>query len=534
MAVRISRTSCFLTADEKSRPAGSGPLPRNCHARKTGGLFRLIDAFRCPLNVYSTRHQSPGYYYTNRRMFGVCCGERMIDIDLTIDQLMPDFRNPRIGDAKTRLDALNRIVMLQRSKLVNLALSISERGLSPIERLLVIKDPAFPDHNVVIEGNRRAATLILMTNPRLISSLEAFNATPELNRIQARLSEIASKFARSRVEPIRAVLAVDRAATQYWVQLRHNGEGDGVGVTRWRTVESLRFADPSARLVVVADLLFSEGELSHVEKEMFDDLPWTTFDRFIDSPRLREILCFEVINGVFTPSAPRHRVITALREIAFRVASGEYDSRKQNSVDDRISALMELPNGVLPPRIDGSTGVPEDKGSGEKPSGKRSGGSTKSESGSTGDTKRSRSERPQDRLFRRTDFTIIDTRISQILKELSELPVSSKPNACAVLLRVFLEMSVLHYLNKQGVGTTSKGGQQAELYVLVERTYDKMKMLDDTMAMPEIEALIAARTTGTRMRELHSYVHNRHQFPAPSDLIAAANELSPLLKKIWS
>ncbi|MDO9639700.1 MAG: hypothetical protein Q7J44_14260 [Pseudotabrizicola sp.] len=464
----------------------------------------------------------------------------MIDAVLLIDDLMPDFLNPRIGNAATRLESINRIVSLQGPKLVNLAQSILSNGLSPIDRLLVIKDEKFPEHHVVIEGNRRATAMILLANPRLIETLDAFESSADLKRCKAKLLGLAASFSRSTVEPIKVVLAPNREATRYWVQLRHSGEGDGVGVTRWRVIESARFTDPKSRIVAVADLLFTEGDLSGVEKEMLDELAWSTFDRFIDSPRLREVLCFEVVEGMVITTSPRNRVVNALREIAFRVAKGEFDSRKQNSVEDRLNALAQLPSGVLPPRptversgegdeegLHGSDPVEKDPPAaiGTKPDVTGVLPAVKSTKSTT---------RAKDRLFRRSDFVVTEPRLQDILKELSDLPLSSKPNACAVLLRVFLEMSVLHYLQDAGQGTDGRGGKQAELFVLVERAFKHMKLKDPSLQMPQIESLVAAQTTGLRLRELHSYVHNRHYFPAPADLLAAAGELTPFLRKIWS
>ena len=467
-------------------------------------------------------------------------GLLMIDAELLVDELMPDFLNPRIGNATTRLESIERIVGLQGPKLVNLAQSILTNGLSPIDRMLVVKDEKFPQHYVVIEGNRRATAMILLANPRLIETLGAFDSSADLKRCKVKLLALSGSFSRAIVEPIKVVLAPNREATRYWVQLRHSGEGDGVGVTRWRAIESARFTDPKSRIVAVADLLFTEGDLSGVEKEMLDDLSWTTFDRFIDSPRLRAILCFEVIDGVVVTTSPRNRVINALREIAFRVAKGEFDSRKQNSVQDRIDALALLPSGVLPPRpVAAEPSEREEKRQSDEsdaaPASSAAASAKPEATGAQSTTRPSRSaSRAKDRLFRRSDFVVTDPRLQDILKELSDLPLSSKPNACAVLLRVFLEMSVLHYLQNAGQGTEGKGGQQAELFVLVERAYKHMKQKESGLQMPQIESLVQAKTTGLRMRELHSYVHNRHYFPAPSDLLAAAGELTPFLRKIWS
>ncbi len=168
----------------------------------------------------------------------------MIDIEPKIHDLMPDFHNPRIGNATTKLEAMGRIVSLQGEKLFNLAQDIVNNGLSPIDRLLVIKEAAFPEHFVVVEGNRRATALILLSNPILINSLEVFSTSAAMKRLQTKLRDLSDRFDKASCEPLKVVLAPSRQSTQHWVQLRHSGEADGVGVTRWKYIESQRFADP--------------------------------------------------------------------------------------------------------------------------------------------------------------------------------------------------------------------------------------------------------------------------------------------------
>ncbi len=59
-------------------------------------------------------------------------------IDLKIEQLVLDTDNPRITHADGQRDALQKVVRDQRVKLVRLAQSIVDKGLSPIERLMVL------------------------------------------------------------------------------------------------------------------------------------------------------------------------------------------------------------------------------------------------------------------------------------------------------------------------------------------------------------------------------------------------------------
>ena len=59
-------------------------------------------------------------------------------IELNIGQLELDLENPRIMKAVDQREAMQRIIDDQDIKLANLADSIMEAGLNPMDRLLVI------------------------------------------------------------------------------------------------------------------------------------------------------------------------------------------------------------------------------------------------------------------------------------------------------------------------------------------------------------------------------------------------------------
>src|SRR3546814_16805815 len=93
----------------------------------------------------------------------------MPEIKLKIDDLVLDHDNPRITHAEGQQEALQKIVKDQQTKLVKLAESIVERGLNPMDRLLVLRltqaQPRFMD----LERNRSVAELQLLPNHHVLS-----------------------------------------------------------------------------------------------------------------------------------------------------------------------------------------------------------------------------------------------------------------------------------------------------------------------------------------------------------------------------
>src|ERR1043165_2849176 len=96
----------------------------------------------------------------------------MGELELKVDQLLLDSENPRIGNADSQRDALQKILDDQDQKLFTLAESIVTEGLSPIERLLVLRETQSSNRYIALEGNRRVAALKIIRNPQVLGDLQ--------------------------------------------------------------------------------------------------------------------------------------------------------------------------------------------------------------------------------------------------------------------------------------------------------------------------------------------------------------------------
>jgi hypothetical protein len=91
---------------------------------------------------------------------------------LKIDNLDLDLINPRISKAGDQHEAMQRIIDDQDAKLGNLAESIVDNGLNPMDRLLVMKSESGNGKYTVLEGNRRAVALKILKNPNVLTGLD--------------------------------------------------------------------------------------------------------------------------------------------------------------------------------------------------------------------------------------------------------------------------------------------------------------------------------------------------------------------------
>jgi len=93
-------------------------------------------------------------------------------LELNVDELELDLKNPRFAGLTSQREALEKIVVNQGIKLVNLAEDISLNGLSPAHRMLVMKAPGKKSSSyIALDGNRRLAALRVLSNPSVLDGM---------------------------------------------------------------------------------------------------------------------------------------------------------------------------------------------------------------------------------------------------------------------------------------------------------------------------------------------------------------------------
>jgi hypothetical protein len=131
-----------------------------------------------------------------------------------------------------------------------------------------------------------------------------------------------------------------------------------------------------------------------------------------------------------------------------------------------------------------------------------------------------------------------DNRIDEIYQELRKLKLTDARNAIAVLLRVFLEMSVDHFLENNGgsLKFTPLGGKETHKK-LNKKLLEVVDMLV-SMKVPRNHFAAVIRSLSVPSSPMnidlfHLYVHDRFATPSPQELTAAWNNAQPLFEKIW-
>lgn len=448
----------------------------------------------------------------------------MPEIKLRIDDLVLDHDNPRITHAEGQQEALQKIVKDQKTKLVKLAQSVAARGLNPMDRLLVIRLNQKPEKFISLEGNRRVAVFKLLTNPAAMSGLDMPSPMKQL------LEREAHNFSRSKIEPISCFELGSRQEGDYWLELRHKGENQGVGIVDWTALASQRFRSRSPAIQAL-DLVTERGDLTPDQRSKITDrFPVTTLQRFIEDRKVRQALGLDVKRGKLVTALPAAEVLKPLKRIVLDLATKE---RRVGSLM-KTDQMLDYVNGFgkdTAPNLAAATGT--ERAIDEIPIAefRRA-------------TQRSARRRPdpsnrKEVVPKNCPIHVTDNRIAEIYKELRALKLEDARNAIAVLLRVFLEMSVDHFLEANRVSLKfMPSSATREMWKPLDKKLAEAVDFLVTLGVPKAHFAAITRdlnvaTSPMNIMLFHLYIHDRFATPSPAELTAAWDHAQPLFEKIW-
>lgn len=447
-------------------------------------------------------------------------------IEIKIEELVLDNDNPRITHADGQQQALQKVVKDQKMKLVRLAESIVEHGLSPIDKMMVMEVSAKPRRFIALEGNRRVTALRLLANPAAMTGLDMPNG---MQRAIERLSTI---FERNKVEPIEAFEVPSREDGRYWIELRHNGEDEGRGVVAWKPVVAARFREKGPDIQAL-DMVLEHGGFSEEQaQEIRSGFPLTTLRRLLDSREVLKELGLSVKGKKLLTKLPGDEIIKPLRKMVKDIAEKNVDSRSLNKGERLLEYVQGFKRADRP---DLSKAVGE-----ERPVE----GIKKTEfqrSAAKGASSSRRKITPVNRhqvVPRSCRLNVTDNRIGEIYQELQSLRLEGARNAIAVLLRVFLEMSIDHFLEANGGSLTfQRPGGPEKFKTLDKKLAETVDMLVSMgVSKSDFSSLtrdLTVKSSPMNMDLFHSYVHDRFATPSPPELTAAWDHAQPLFEKIW-
>lgn len=424
------------------------------------------------------------------------------DKTIPVGKLLLDTENPRHEQVDSQRDAIHALIERERQKLVVLADDIKEHGLSPIDRLLVIRKGSSQNF-IVVEGNRRLAAVKLLANPDLAKGTV----------IEAQMKRIAKD---ANVPTAAECALVDsRDDAEHWMILRHRGQMDGAGVVPWNSYAANRFSHkPGTQAYKAVEFLEAVSD-GYPDNEVIQDLSravadkrLTTLGRLVQDPDFRSRIGMVPEDHVITFEYPPEELQAFLEHVLGDLASDVGVSQLKNK-DQRSKYLKGTP------KPDPKKKLPDPKPLGEAPSSKPS----------PKPKPKPKPKKPA-KPFRDLDLSNLESKTQALLKEFRGLDENKLPNATGILVRVIVEFVLDEFIQKKNLKHDKE---------LRKRLGTCLHHLDPNRKDDRFKWLRQGLSDGTSLfavSTLNAYVHNPH-FQADGNTVRAiAANVEPFLQQL--
>lgn len=465
---------------------------------------------------------------------------------LAVASLHLDARNPRLG-RETSSQAPREIIryLFEHDKALEVAKSITLRGYFPNEPLLVIQED---NRYIVVEGNRRLAALKALREPGLLEGSIAH----QVERISRQIANPES------ILKVPVTIAPNRRATDKQIAGRHIGtpvlawraenrasfileklaEGYSNDMLRDELGFTLQDIQSARQTRAIADMARSLSLPDEVKAKIDTPKPrlFSTLERVFDSSEGRDYLRVKTdsehgLVGLTT----KKEFIRGLTKLVTDIALGHQSSRTLNTNEDIEKYFQSWDRKDLPAKKQGSF-VPADVIDGKSIASSSRKPATKQPVKPT--RQLCKTVLPRDLRVRIDNDRLVDIR-----SELIKLKREEFPNAGAVLLRVFFELSITDYLKRTGrlkkiiQELEAKGRKPPyDLPPMKDRVKAIRQVIKGKLTDIEVNRVEKALAYDSRdpftIFELHGFVHSSADFPGERELLQFWKRTEPLLRLI--
>lgn len=444
--------------------------------------------------------------------------------DFKLAELNLDLQNIRTGNQDDQRAALRALIADQGQKLVNLAIDILKMGkLSPGEPLWVTADTDNKGKQIVLEGNRRVASLKLMENPRLADETE----------VSVAFTRLAKDFANNPIRSVEAQVFASRDEAWPWIERRHMGAASGVGLQHWRSLakERARVGVKGAvrRSLLVLDYLDDDtdefGEVGAVIEAKS-----TTVDRVLNNPAMKDVLGVTIDRANQSITFDNGDEIAGrrlLRDLVSEMAKPEFKFSRVRDEGDRVSFIQEFSDRSV--RREGS-GTSEAAGDSAAAPAKAKRGPRLSDP-------------PRPTLAPKNGartFRVDGDRLQRLYKECRNIKLADNENAAALLLRVFIELSSEAFLTEKSIPLPPKTAARGvtdwgEMGVFLrDKIFAVLAVIDTSGRDRKLQKVRVALNPTSQadgsITTLHGYFHNLHMTPGVAMVREAWDTWEPYLR----
>ena len=422
---------------------------------------------------------------------------------LKITNIRLNLQNPRYDPTSSEQEAIGTIVRKQGRKLVRLAADIVEKGMNPMKLMMVTPDSQEGQFKV-IEGNRRLAALKVLCSPELLKGLDL---PPALAKQYKKLQEQGLDTIPDTINC--AVVPEDEAT--HWMIIEHTGENEGVGVIAWNTRAKHRFHDSSPALQAI-DLVEKSPFLDTETRSNLENVAVTNIERVLRTPEARNLIGVDLKDQKLILISPD--AIARLSLLVGDIVRQDIKVKHIMTQEQRVNYAQELASRPLPQAIVGS---PHPSSKQVKVTGVGS-------------------EKRTSLIPKALKLDIPSVRIANIFSELQNLKVEQFTNSCAVLLRVFVEMSIDDFGERHNI--SFKQPKSDKEISLREKLGMVVKFMEENgpstkKQLHGIRTIISNKNHVLSIDTWNAYVHNQYYNPTPSDLKTNWDNIQAFIQQVW-
>ncbi len=450
------------------------------------------------------------------------------NIEVPISDLLLDSENARLLNPGTDQQATAlSLAGDQGEKLIRMARDILTFGTDPLSLPAVIATGDTYKRYKVLEGNRRVLALKALETPSLISAALG----PQLTK---QLETLSSAYAANPRNSIPCILFVDETEARHWIELRHTGQNQGVGLVEWDSDAKDRYEARHSGLRSTTGQLVDFVEKFHLLDDIAkqsDQKITTNVQRLLTSPIVRDKLGISIKSGRVYSHFPFEEIRKPIAKVFEDLKSGRISVPNLYKATDRADYANSLHPDVLPDESKRlSEAIPIDD---LKPAAE-----INTKVVTLKKTVKQIPPRPAQRtsvIARTSQLNVTEPRINTIYSELLSLSADQYANASSVLLRVFIELSIDHYIttNQLMLEDVRRNTPLAKRIKIVSAHMlaqgEIPAQLDSAMQRVANSKVVLAASTSN----FNQYVHNKYVFPKPSEIRLAWDELQPFIEKIW-
>lgn len=449
---------------------------------------------------------------------------------ISIGNLLLDLKNFRIVPQTSQKGALDAIVGEQGKKLLTLAKDIIDNGVNPFDLPMVIDAEDGNQNYIVVEGNRRLTAIRALMDPELVRGAQIHSGFVRLHK----------QYADSIPQVLDCCIAPNRKAARIWINRKHASGLEGAGTEAWTSIAKAR-ADAEAGAATpaldVVNFVLSSPALpadtrKHLEGSNFN---LTSLERLIITRDVRDAMGLTLTKGRLTSSSRRDWTEHVLGQIVHVISHGkkpdglpfterDIDSaaKRKTFVEEIIAAssVKRHPAKEWTVAADPKVGGATSKATAPSPRGTPS------------------TQEQLNLVPKQFKLSLPAGKVNDVFNEIKRLDVNTYRHAVSVLFRVFLELTLEHYIDKKGLQLPKdgKGRIVDKLSVRLEHVV-KHAQQNSVLTDKELQPINVARSDkGSLLAPdtLNAYVHSKWMNPDPVQLKIMWANVQLFIERLWS